>query len=68
MFHMWMTDGYEYFLNPMGGESPDDYTNKTNDLSHPVKKVSGTLPVKMFGPFWSVCYKIALAEWGVSLP
>ena len=43
MFHMWMTDGYEYFLNPMGGESPDDYTNKTNDLSHPVKKVSGIL-------------------------
>ena len=41
LFHMWMTDGYEYFLNPMGGESPDDYNNKTNDLSHPVKKVSG---------------------------
>ena len=27
-----------------------------------------TLPVKMFGPFWSVWYKIALAEVGVSLP
>ena len=27
-----------------------------------------TLPVKMFGPFWSVWCKIALAEVGVSLP
>ena len=27
-----------------------------------------TLPVKMFGPFWSVWYKTALAEVGVSLP
>ena len=27
-----------------------------------------TLPVKMFGPFWSVWYKMALAEVGVSLP
>ena len=26
-----------------------------------------TLPVKMFGPFWSVCCKMALAEVGVSL-
>ena len=27
----------------------------------------GTLPVKMFGPFWSVWCKMALAEVGVSL-
>ena len=27
-----------------------------------------TLPVKMFGPFWSVWYQMALAEVGVSLP
>ena len=27
-----------------------------------------TLPVKMFGPFWSAWCKIALAEVGVSLP
>ena len=26
-----------------------------------------TLPVKMFGPFWSVWCKMALAEVGVSL-
>ena len=27
-----------------------------------------TLPVKMFGPFWSVFCKMALVEVGVSLP
>ena len=27
-----------------------------------------TLPVKMFGPFWSVWCKMALAEVGMSLP
>ena len=27
----------------MGGESPDDYNNITNDLSHPVKKDSHNL-------------------------
>ena len=27
-----------------------------------------TLPFKMFGPFWSVWCKMALAEVGVSLP
>ena len=27
-----------------------------------------TLPIKMFGPFWSVWCKMALAEVGVSLP
>ena len=30
--------------------------------------IFGTLPVKMFGPFWSVWCKMALAEVGVSLP
>ena len=30
--------------------------------------VVSTLPVKMFGPFWSVWCKMALAEVGVSLP
>ena len=30
--------------------------------------ILGTLPVKMFGPFWSVWCKMALAEVGVSLP
>ena len=28
----------------------------------------GTLPFKMFGPFWSVWCKMALAEVGMSLP
>ena len=31
-------------------------------------KKGGTLPVKMFGPFWSVWCKTALAEVGMSLP
>ena len=35
--------------------------------SHPPGK-SHTLPFKMFGPFWSVWCKIALAEAGMSLP
>ena len=30
--------------------------------------LAATLPVKMLGPFWSVWYKIALVEVGVSLP
>ena len=29
---------------------------------------SCTLPIKMFGPFWSVWCKMALAEVGMSLP
>ena len=32
------------------------------------EEFSTTLPVKMFGPFWSVWCKMALAEVGVSLP
>ena len=35
---------------------------------HDLINEMNTLPVKMFGPFWSVWYKIALAEVGVSLP
>ena len=31
-------------------------------------KAIHTLPVKMFGPFWSVWCKMALVERGVSLP
>ena len=36
-------------------------------LEHRFNKVL-TLPVKMFGPFWSVWCKTALAEVGLSLP
>ena len=41
---------------------------ETPDISHEIFNHQYTLPVKMFGPFWSVWSKTDLAEVGVSLP